>query len=131
MRKYFRVYSWLPLIVALVGGPILANAQSSNDAALNLVRRDDAADRANGAFAQLSAAEHMRRANIYMSNRALAEARQHWQVVIENYPNDVNVPTALFGSGRPIFRNGTMPKRYVSLNEWRDNSRKRRMVAKL
>ena len=39
----------------------------------------------------------MRRATIYMANRAFPEAREHWQALIDNYPNDANVPAAIFG----------------------------------
>jgi soluble lytic murein transglycosylase len=107
MRKYFRCYLALAvaaLLLGVLGAPILSYAQTTNDAALNVVRSDDRIDRATGTFSQLSAAEHMRRAAIYMSNRALAEARQHWQVVIDKYPTDVNVPAALFGCGRSNFQ---------------------------
>jgi soluble lytic murein transglycosylase len=104
MRRLFKFFGSLALAAVLLGGSVPTSAQGTSDAALNVMRREDQADRATGAFAQLSAAEHMRRAAIYMSNRALAEARQHWQVVIENYPTDINVPAALFGSGRSNFQ---------------------------
>ncbi|MDX6613220.1 MAG: soluble lytic murein transglycosylase [Blastocatellia bacterium] len=103
MGKYLRLYRSIALTALLLCGFVLTNAQG-NEAALNAVRRDDRADRTTGTFAQLSAAEHMRRAGIYMSNRALAEARQHWQIVIDTYPNDINVPAALFGMGRSNFQ---------------------------
>src|SRR5256885_14160571 len=68
----------------------------SDDAQLASVRNMDRADRGpDGKLAQLSPAEHMRRANIYMNNRAFEEARIHWQALLERYPNDPNVPAAL------------------------------------
>ena len=99
LNLYLRNFFGLCLVLALV---TLANAQSATDAALNAVRINDRADRAaNGKFApQISAAEHMRRAGIYLANRAFAPAREHWQAVLDNYPNDVNVPAALFGMAR-------------------------------
>ena len=45
----------------------------------------------------------MRRAAVYLANRAFAEARAHWQALIDNYPQDSRVPEALFGIGRSYF----------------------------
>jgi soluble lytic murein transglycosylase len=39
-----------------------------------------------------------------MSNRAFEEARAHWHALIENYPNDLNVPAAIYGIGRSYFQ---------------------------
>jgi len=92
----------LCLVLALVP---LAYSQSATDASLNAVRISDRADRAaNGTFPpQITAAEHMRRAGIYLANRAFAPAREHWQAVLDNYPNDVSVPAALFGMARSYY----------------------------
>jgi soluble lytic murein transglycosylase len=38
-----------------------------------------------------------------MANRAFADARQHWQAVLDNYPNDPNVAAAMFGIGRSLY----------------------------
>jgi soluble lytic murein transglycosylase len=77
----------------------------SDDAQLASVRSMDRADRGpDGKLAQLSPAEHMRRANLYMNNRAFDEARAHWQALVERYPNDPNVPAALYGIGRTYFQ---------------------------
>jgi soluble lytic murein transglycosylase-like protein len=83
----------------------LAYSQSATDASLNAVRISDRADRAaNGTFPpQITAAEHMRRAGIYLANRAFGPAREHWQAVLDNYPNDVSVPAALFGMARSYY----------------------------
>jgi soluble lytic murein transglycosylase len=45
----------------------------------------------------------MRRANVYLSNRAFEEARDHWQALIYYYPQDPRVPEALLGIGRSYF----------------------------
>jgi soluble lytic murein transglycosylase-like protein/outer membrane protein assembly factor BamD (BamD/ComL family) len=80
-------------------------SQTQRDNSLEAVRRADLAARgADGKPDQLSAEEHARRANIYMSNRAFAEARAHWQALIGSYPNDVNVPAAIYGIGRSYFQ---------------------------
>jgi soluble lytic murein transglycosylase len=79
--------------------------QSRGDDALATVRR---LDRENGgagvaAAGQLSAAEHLRRGNIYLTNRVFKEARAHFQTLIDSYPDDANVPAALYGIGRSYF----------------------------
>src|SRR5438128_8481375 len=80
-------------------------SQSASDAALRAVRSSDRADRtANGGLAKMTAAEHMRRAGIYMQNREFAAARAHWQALVDNSPLDVNVPAALFGIARSYFQ---------------------------
>ena len=78
--------------------------QSATDASLNSVRMSDRADRASKMPAQLPAVEHMRRAAIYMTNRAFAPAREHWQAVVDNYPNDPNMPGALYGIARSYYQ---------------------------
>ncbi|MFN2453045.1 MAG: transglycosylase SLT domain-containing protein [Pyrinomonadaceae bacterium] len=80
--------------------------QGAADDALSIVRRMDRADGrgADGTPTPLSAAEHLRRANIYLLNRAFDEARQHYQILIERYPNDPKIPAAIFGIGRSYFQ---------------------------
>lgn len=82
-----------------------AVSQTATDASLNAVRISDRADRsANGKFSpQIPAAEHMRRAGVYLANRAFAPAREHWQAVLDNYPTDASVPAALFGMARSYY----------------------------
>lgn len=70
---------------------------------LNAVRNSDRADKTSKVIARLPAAEQMRRANVYMANRAFPEAREHWQALIKDYPNDVNVPAAILGIARSYF----------------------------
>jgi len=78
--------------------------QSASETTLAAVRRSDAADRdAQGKLRKLAQAEHMRRAAVYLSVRAFAEARAHWQTLIDNYPQDPRVPEALLGIGRSYF----------------------------
>src|SRR5713226_3681368 len=93
----------------ICAGLILAIAarghSQGGDAALSAVRESDRADRAQKTkqLNQLSAAEHARRAGIYLLNRAFAEARAHWQALIDSYPNDANVPAALLGIARSYY----------------------------
>ena len=88
-----------------LAGPITwrAYSQSATDASLNAVRISDQNDRSKSQNA-IPASEHMRRAAIYMANRAFAPAREHWQAVIDNYPNDANIPAALFGVARSFYQ---------------------------
>jgi soluble lytic murein transglycosylase len=95
----------LILVTAFAGASLMSStrAQKVSDASLDSVRASDRLDRMSKAPAQLSAAEHMRRASVYMANRAFADARVHWKAVLDNYPNDTNVPAAMFGIGRSLY----------------------------
>jgi soluble lytic murein transglycosylase-like protein len=93
----------LDSLQAALGAQVRAAADDDD---LASVRRDDRAGRtADGKLAQLSPAEHLRRANLYQTNRAFAEARAHYLALIERYPNDANLPAALYGIGRSYFQN--------------------------
>jgi len=83
-----------------------ARAQSATDASLNAVRASDRIDRAKtGKFQpEITAAEHMRRATVYMTNRQFAAAREHWQAVLDNYPSDMSVPAAIYGMARSYYQ---------------------------
>ncbi len=100
--SYFQKLVGPCLVLAFVS---LAFSQSATDASLNAVRISDRADRsANGKFSpQIPAVEHMRRAGVYLANRAFAPAREHWQAVLDNYPTDSSVPAALFGMARSYY----------------------------
>lgn len=81
-------------------------SQSASDASLNSVRLSDQSDRGkDGKFrVEITAAEHMRRAAVYMANRAFAPAREHWQAVIDNFPNDPSVAGAIYGIARSYYQ---------------------------
>jgi soluble lytic murein transglycosylase len=79
--------------------------QSASDSSLAAVRQSDRGIRTpNGKLPRLAVAEHLRRANVYMTNRAFAEAREHWEALLNYYPEDSNIPSALFGIGRSYFQ---------------------------
>lgn len=59
----------------------------------------------------------MRRAAVYLSVRAFAEARGHWQAVIDNYPQDPRVPEAMLGIGRSYFLAKDYEDGYAAFNE--------------
>ncbi|HEX8709348.1 MAG TPA: transglycosylase SLT domain-containing protein [Pyrinomonadaceae bacterium] len=82
-----------------------APSLQSRDSELAAVRRlDREGGGAGGKLPALTPAEHLRRAGIYLTNRAFDEARAHFRALVERYPSDVNVPAALFGIGRSYFQ---------------------------
>ena len=96
----------------------LVAKQSASETTLAAVRRSDAADRdAKGNLRKLTQAEHMRRAAVYLSVRAFAEARAHWQTLIDNYPQDPRVPEALLGIGRSYFLSKVYQNGYDIFNQ--------------
>jgi soluble lytic murein transglycosylase len=98
--------------------PRSAFAQTGTEAALASVRRGDAASKdAQGNLARLTPPEHMRRAAIYMTNRAFAEARRHWHALISYYPENSRVPEALLGIGRSYFQAKDYVKAYDAFDE--------------
>lgn len=100
----------LILIAALGVGtlPSLAtqtSKEANSDANLAAVRRQDREARnARGVLTRLSPEEHLRRAAIYHANRAFEEAREHWQALMNYYPEDSRVAEALLGIGRSYFQ---------------------------
>src|SRR5215475_8336859 len=77
------------LLTNVSGGSLPPVFQSANDGTLASIRRSDRESRDTGnKLSRLTPAEHLRRANIYMSNRAFEEARAHWQALIDYYPQD-------------------------------------------
>lgn len=97
---------------------VSATSQTLSESALAAVRRSDAEARdAKGNVPRLTPTEHMRRAGIYLANRAFAEARAHWQSLIDNYPQDPRVAEALLGIGRSYFLGKSYQDGYVVFNE--------------
>ena len=82
----------------------IAAKQSASEATLASVRRSDSSIRdTKGTLAKLTPSEHMRRASVYMSNRAFDEARAHWRALVQYFPEDTRVPEALLGIARSYF----------------------------
>ena len=73
----------------------------TSDAALRRAMRLDSEQRTSGGkLPTLDAAEHLSRAEAYMANRLFPQAREHWQIFFDNYPNDPGLAKALFGTAR-------------------------------
>ena len=87
--------------------------QTSSDANLAAVRRKDRdARNARGVMTRLTPEEHLRRASVYHVNRAFEEAREHWQALINYYPDDARVAEALLGIGRINYQSRRYPEAY-------------------
>ena len=94
-----------PLTGSLANLLLPAGVQGNSDTALITVRKQDRVARnAKGVMTRLTPEEHLRRAAIYLANRAFDEAREHWQALINYYPDDPRVAPALLGMGRSYFQ---------------------------
>jgi soluble lytic murein transglycosylase len=112
LKKFAAVFS-LSLLVT-----VQSSSQSARDTTLSNVRQSDAAGRsADGSVPKLAPAEHMRRASVYLGNRAFPEARAHWQALLDNYPQDPRAAEALLGIGRSYFLSKVYQDGYVVFNE--------------
>lgn len=82
----------------------LIKLPSRDDVALAAVRLLDDLDARAGVV--LSATDHLHRARIYQANRALDQARRHFQWIVEQFPAHPAVPEALFEIGLGYYRQG-------------------------
>ncbi|HKP36638.1 MAG TPA: transglycosylase SLT domain-containing protein [Pyrinomonadaceae bacterium] len=103
MKQQIRPVKLATLVLLSLLSVPTAYAQGTGDAALSAIRFSDRTDRLGKDAGQVSSAEHLRRAGIYLANRLFAEAREHWQAIINTNPNDTNVPAALLGMGRSYY----------------------------
>lgn len=87
-----------------------------SDAALRRAIDSDKAERKEGKLPVLPAAEHISRANAYMANRMFPQAREHWAIVMENYPEHSGIPGALFGTARSYM----WEREYLKAVDWFD-----------
>jgi soluble lytic murein transglycosylase len=92
--------SILALIVVVQLLVPMAVAQTSDAALRRAMRLDNDQRDAGGKLPLLQASEHLARAETYMANRLFPQAREHWQKVLDNYPEDPGLPKALFGTAR-------------------------------
>jgi soluble lytic murein transglycosylase len=80
---------------------VLTNSYAQSDASLRRAIDQDSSNRdSSGKLQTLSAAEHLARAEAYSTNRLFPQAREHWQKILDNYPNDPSMPRVLLGVGR-------------------------------
>jgi soluble lytic murein transglycosylase len=80
---------------------LVTNSQVHSDAALRRIVEQDRSNRdSQGKLPTLPVAEHALRADVYSTNRQFAQAREHWQKILDVYPNDNVMPKTLFGIAR-------------------------------
>jgi soluble lytic murein transglycosylase len=92
-----------------------ATAQVYNDATLQRIRTQDKSVRnIQGKLPILGLSEHLYRADVYSTNRAFGEAREHWEIAMKNYTSDVSLSRAYFGTARSYMweRNYTLAVKY-------------------
>lgn len=79
--------------------------QGASDASLAAVRKQDRTARnSRGIITRLSPEEHLRRSSVYHANRAFNEAREHWQALMNYYPDDPRVAQAMLGMARSYYQ---------------------------
>jgi soluble lytic murein transglycosylase len=109
-----KTFALIAVVTALVVNSAIAQR---SDVALRRVTGDDVSLRdPNGKLKTLSAADHLTRAEVYSSNRLFPQAREHWQIVLDNYPQDPGIPKALFGTARSYM----WEREYAKAVEWFD-----------
>ncbi|MEZ5306843.1 MAG: transglycosylase SLT domain-containing protein [Pyrinomonadaceae bacterium] len=92
---------FLILAFAVICFASSAFGQTFNDRTLADVIAKDRAERGpDGRLQRLSEEDHLFRADVYMSNRQFANAREHWELLMSEYPDSLSIPKALFGMGR-------------------------------
>jgi hypothetical protein len=139
-RKYrfakARLFAVCCLLLASVGATTLpsftfqTSKEANSDASLATVRRQDSdARNARGVLTRLSPEEHLRRAAIYHANRAFDEAREHWQALMNYYPDDSRVAEALLAVH--IFRRAVTPKPTTLTIAWLVVTRLQKKVARV
>ncbi len=80
-----------------------AFCQRSDSTLRGVIGKDRVSKAKDGGIPTLSAAEHMLRGQTYFDNRQFPEAREHFQKILDNYPTDPAMSTALFLTGRSYY----------------------------
>jgi soluble lytic murein transglycosylase len=93
----------LILFAALLAMSNAMFAQSGDAALRDVIQRDRSSRTADGRLLTLSAAEHLSRGRIYFDNRQFPQAREHFQKILDNYPNNDAMSGALFMTGRSYY----------------------------
>ncbi len=101
-------------------------AQTSDAALRRAIEADRTARTASGSLPLLPAAEHLSRAETYSANRLFPEAREHWKMVFENYPDHSGIPKALFGTARSYM----WERKYADAVSWFDRLTKDHLTTK-
>lgn len=92
------------LAAVFIIASVLGLFGQASDAALNNVMEKDRTSRnAYGEMPLLSAGEHLSRGQVYFDNRRFPESRVHFQKIIDSYPGDPAMASALFMTGRSYY----------------------------
>ena len=92
----------------------LPNPAQPDDISLEAVRALDSPDLTGTPPEELSDQEHLRRASIYQFNRDFADARTHYQAIIQKFPESGITPDAVYQIGRGYALDGN----YVEAINW-------------
>ncbi len=103
-----------------------AIGQTSDAALRRITEADKAARDATGKLPVASAAEHLGKAETYMANRLFPQAREHWAIVMREYPEDAGITKALFGTARSYM----WEREYGKAVEWFDKLTKDYLMTK-
>jgi soluble lytic murein transglycosylase len=114
------------VLLALFAFSAIGFSQASDAALRRITESDRTARKASGELPVMNAAEHLSRAETYMANRLFPQAREHWAIVLENYPEDAGIPKALFGTARSYMWERDYPKAV----EWFDKLTKDHLMTK-
>ena len=106
----------LAVLLAVAMFAAAGHAQGSDAALRRVTEADRAARTPGGKLPVMPAAEHLSRAETYMANRLFPQAREHWAIYMESYPQDAGMPKALFGTARSYM----WEREYGKAVEWFD-----------
>jgi len=81
---------------------IASCAQSSDSSLRNVTDKDRSNRSADGDLLKLTASEHAARGRVYLENRHFPEAREHFQLIIDNFADVPELSYALMGMGRSL-----------------------------
>ena len=114
------------VLIAVFAFSALGFSQTSDAALRRITQADQVARNGSGKLPVLSAAEHLSRAETYMANRLFPQAREHWAIMLANYPDHPGIPKALFGTARSYM----WERDYGKAVEWFDRLTKDHMMTK-
>jgi soluble lytic murein transglycosylase len=83
---------------------------AAGDDALEAVRGLDRIDAAGAVHPEFDAAEHRRRASVYLANREFIAARQHYEGVLNRDPGSELIPEVVYQIGRTYALAGNWPE---------------------
>lgn len=81
---------------------IASCAQSSDGVLRNVTDKDRSNRSADGDLLKLTASEHAARGRVYLDNRHFPEAREHFQLIIDNFSAAPEMSLPLMGMGRSL-----------------------------